>query len=98
MNVNELKGQTIGFLASGGLDSCTITHWLSEKGVKVVCFTADLAQPDETDFGAIEKRMRACGASSRTFAAISPAKLREAMRTMSGLSSERSFEGVSATP
>ncbi len=62
MNVKELKGQTIAFLASGGLDSCTITHWLTESGVKVVCFTADLAQPDETDFGAIEKRMRACGA------------------------------------
>ena len=62
MNVNDLKGQTIGFLASGGLDSCTITHWLTENGVKVVSFTADLAQPDETDFAAIEKRMRACGA------------------------------------
>ena len=62
MNVTDLKGQTIGFLASGGLDSCTITHWLAENGVKVVCFTADLAQPDETDFSAIEKRMRACGA------------------------------------
>jgi len=62
MNVQDLKGQTIAFAASGGLDSCTITHWLTEQGVKVVAFTADLAQPDETDFGAIEKRMRACGA------------------------------------
>ncbi|MDD3288203.1 MAG: argininosuccinate synthase [Alphaproteobacteria bacterium] len=62
MNVSDLKGKTIAFLASGGLDSCTITHWLTENGVKVVCFTADLAQPDETDFGEIEKRMRACGA------------------------------------
>lgn len=62
MNVNDLKGQTIAFAASGGLDSCTITHWLTEQGVKVVAFTADLAQPDETDFTAIEKRMRACGA------------------------------------
>ncbi len=62
MNVQDLKGKTIGFLASGGLDSCTITHWLTQNGVKVVCFTADLAQPDETDFGSIEKRMRACGA------------------------------------
>ncbi len=62
MNVTELKGKTIGFLASGGLDSCTITHWLTQNGVKVVCFTADLAQPDETDFDGIEKRMRACGA------------------------------------
>ncbi len=62
MNVDDLNGKTIGFLASGGLDSCTITHWLTGHGVKVVCFTGDLAQPDETDFGAIEKRMRACGA------------------------------------
>ena len=62
MNVKDLKGQTIAFAASGGLDSCTITHWLTENGVKVVACTADLAQPDETDFGAIEKRMRACGA------------------------------------
>ncbi len=62
MHVTDLKGQTIAFAASGGLDSCTTTHWLTQHGVKVVCFTADLAQPDETDFGAIEKRMRACGA------------------------------------
>ncbi|MDE2030491.1 MAG: argininosuccinate synthase [Alphaproteobacteria bacterium] len=62
MNVHDLKGQTIAFCASGGLDSCTITHWLTSLGVKVVACTADLGQPDETDFGEIEKRMRACGA------------------------------------
>lgn len=62
MNASDLKGQTIAFAASGGLDSCTITHWLTQQGIKVVCFTADLAQPDETDFSSIEKRMRACGA------------------------------------
>lgn len=62
MNVKDLKGQTIAFAASGGLDSCTITHWLTGLGVKVVAVTADLAQPDESDFGAIEKRMRASGA------------------------------------
>ena len=62
MNLHDLKGKTIAFAASGGLDSCTITHWLTENGVKVIAFTADLAQPDETDFKAIEKRMRASGA------------------------------------
>jgi argininosuccinate synthase len=59
----DLKGQTVAFAASGGLDSCTVTQWLTENGVKVVCFTADIAQPDETDFGEIERRMRACGAA-----------------------------------
>jgi argininosuccinate synthase len=62
LNLAHLKGQTIAFAASGGLDSCTITHWLTSHGVKVVAMTADLAQPDESDFGAIEKRMRAAGA------------------------------------
>lgn len=62
MKVSDLKGKTIAFAASGGLDSCTITHWLTGQGVNVVACTADLAQPDEADFGAIEKRMRACGA------------------------------------
>ena len=53
----------MAFAASGGLDSCTITKWLTEHGVTVVCFTADMAQPDESDFAEVEKRMRACGAS-----------------------------------
>ena len=63
MTVTELKGQTIAFAASGGLDSCTITRWLTEAGVRVVCITADMAQPDETDFDTIRQRMLACGAA-----------------------------------
>src|SRR5215216_257027 len=61
--VADLKGQTVAFAASGGLDSCTVTKWLTENGVKVVCFTADIAQPDEANFDEIETRMRACGAA-----------------------------------
>lgn len=60
--VADLKGQTVAFAASGGLDSCTVTKWLTENGVTVVCFTADIAQPDESNFDEIETRMRACGA------------------------------------
>ena len=63
LTVNDLKGQTVAFAASGGLDSCTVTKWLTEAGVTVVCFTADMAQPDETDYDAIEKRMQASGAA-----------------------------------
>ncbi len=61
--VADLKGQTVAFAASGGLDSCTVTKWLTENGVTVVCFTADIAQPDESNFDEIETRMRACGAA-----------------------------------
>jgi argininosuccinate synthase len=61
MNVHDLKKKKVALAASGGLDSCTTTRWLTEHGVEVICFTADMAQPDE-DFSAIEQRMRACGA------------------------------------
>ncbi len=62
MNVHDLKGERMAFAASGGLDSCTIVHWLSARGVKVVCMTADLGQPDETSFDDIRRRMLASGA------------------------------------
>jgi argininosuccinate synthase len=63
LTVNDLKGKTVAFAASGGLDSCTVTRWLTEAGVTVVCFTADMAQPDEVDMAGVEQRMRACGAT-----------------------------------
>ena len=62
MNIDTLKGKTVGAAVSGGLDSCTITKWLVDNGVKVVCFTADLGQPDERDVSEIKERMLACGA------------------------------------
>ena len=90
LDAKALKGQTIAFAASGGLDSCTITHWLAEQGVKVVAFTADLAQPDETDFSAIEKRMRACGASD--FVGI-PLQKPMAEIGLEGIQAQACYEG-----
>lgn len=63
MRASELKGKTIAFAGSGGLDSCTITRWLADQGVSVVCCTVDMAQPDEEDITQIETRMRAAGAA-----------------------------------
>lgn len=63
MKAEELKGQTIGFAGSGGLDSCTVTRWLTDLGVKVVCITLDLGQPDEPDLEAVRQRMLAAGAA-----------------------------------
>lgn len=62
MNVASLKGKTIALAASGGLDSCTVTRWLTDHDVKVVCMTADLGQPDEPDIDAIRTRMLGAGA------------------------------------
>lgn len=64
MTLIELRNQKVGICVSGGLDSRTITKKLTELGIDVVCFTADLGQPDETDIRAIRKRMAPCGAST----------------------------------
>ena len=58
----DLKGRTVVMAVSGGLDSCTITHWLARQGVEVVAYTADLGQPDEEDIEDVRNRMLACGA------------------------------------
>lgn len=62
MKIADLKNKTVAAAVSGGLDSCTIVRWLTDNGVNVVCFTADLGQPDEPDLSAVQKRLLACGA------------------------------------
>jgi argininosuccinate synthase len=62
MEVTQLHGQEVMVAVSGGLDSCTITHWLARRGVRVVAYTADLGQPDEHDIDDVRQRMLACGA------------------------------------
>ena len=66
MNWRELKEKnvTLGGAVSGGLDSCTATHWLNAKGFSVHTFTVDLGQPDEESLDAVRDRMVACGAES----------------------------------
>jgi len=63
VRVEDLKGQTIAMAVSGGLDSCTITRWLTDHGLRVVALTADLAQPDEANVQDIRRRMQLCGAA-----------------------------------
>lgn len=62
MNITDLKNKTVAAAVSGGLDSCTIVRWLTDNGVKVICFTSDLGQPDEPDLSAVQQRLLACGA------------------------------------
>jgi argininosuccinate synthase len=90
MKVQDLKGKTIAFAGSGGLDSCTITRWLTNNGVRVVCFTADLGQPDEEDTEAIAERMRASGAADFV---LLPAREPLALAGLSVIQSQACYEG-----
>jgi argininosuccinate synthase len=42
-------GTRIGIAYSGGLDTRTAVAWLSRNGIEVYAYTADLAQPDESN-------------------------------------------------
>ena len=61
MQLNDLKGKKLGVCVSGGLDSKTIAKKLTELGVDVMCFTADLAQPDEENINDVITKMAPCG-------------------------------------
>lgn len=64
MRLEELTGHRVGICVSGGLDSKTVAARLIEAGVDVLCFSADLAQPDETDVNDIVGRMATTGAKT----------------------------------
>jgi argininosuccinate synthase len=90
MNINDLKGKKIAFAGSGGLDSCTITRLLTDYGVRITCFTADLAQPDEESMDDIRKRMLACGAEDFV---LLDAKAALAKAGMNVIQAQAQYEG-----
>lgn len=61
VTLSDLKGKTVGACVSGGLDSRTICKVMTEAGISVIGFSADLGQPDEKDINDIKKRMALAG-------------------------------------
>ena len=80
MNIEELKGKTVMMAVSGGLDSCTITQWLTENGVDVIGYTADLGQPDEENIEDVRQRMLACGVREMILADLKEAICRAGLQ------------------
>ena len=60
-SIKDFRNEKLGACVSGGLDSKTIAMRLREEGCEVLCFTADLAQPDEDDIQNVVKKMEPCG-------------------------------------
>ena len=93
MNWRELKAkgfEAIGGAVSGGLDSCTVTHWLSTRGFTVHCYTVDLGQPDEENLDDVTSRMTACGAED---AAIVPGMKPLAEAGLKVIQAQARYEG-----
>ena len=57
-------GQKVGIAFSGGLDTSCALHWMKVKGALPYAYTANLGQPDETDYDAIPRRAMEYGAEN----------------------------------
>ena len=55
-------GQKVGIAFSGGLDTSAALHWMKRKGAVPYAYTANLGQPDETDYDAIPRAALEYGA------------------------------------
>src|ERR1700759_2968142 len=55
-------GQKVGIAFSGGLDTSAALHWMKLHGAIPYAYTANLGQPDETDYDAIPRKAIEYGA------------------------------------
>ncbi len=55
-------GQKVGIAFSGGLDTSAALHWMKQKGAIPYAYTANLGQPDETDYDEIPRKAIEYGA------------------------------------
>ena len=56
-------GEKVGIAFSGGLDTSAALHWMKQKGAIPYAYTANLGQPDETDYEAIPRAALEYGAA-----------------------------------
>lgn len=57
-------GQKVGIAFSGGLDTSAALRWMKNKGALPYAYTANLGQPDESDYDAIPRRAMEYGAEN----------------------------------
>src|SRR5580658_8685707 len=55
-------GQKVGIAFSGGLDTSAAIHWMKLKGAHPYAYTANLGQPDESDYEEIPQKALEYGA------------------------------------
>ncbi|HEY1255931.1 MAG TPA: argininosuccinate synthase [Terracidiphilus sp.] len=55
-------GQKVGIAFSGGLDTSAALHWMKQKSAIPYAYTANLGQPDETDYDEIPRKALEYGA------------------------------------
>jgi len=57
-------GEKVGIAFSGGLDTSAALHWMRAKGAVPYAYTANLGQPDESDYDEIPRKALEYGAEA----------------------------------
>jgi argininosuccinate synthase len=57
------RGRKVGIAFSGGLDTSAAVHWMRANGAVPYAYTANLGQPDESDYADIPRKALAYGAA-----------------------------------
>jgi argininosuccinate synthase len=65
-------GEKVGIAFSGGLDTSAALAWMREKGAKPYAYTANLGQPDESDYGEIPRKAKQYGAEKAVLVECRP--------------------------
>ena len=76
------SGQKVGIAFSGGLDTSAALHWMKQKGAIPYAYTANLGQPDETDYDEIPRKALAYGAEKARLIDCRDALVREAIAAL----------------
>ncbi len=75
-------GQKVGIAFSGGLDTSAALHWMKQKGALPYAYTANLGQPDETDYDAIPRKALEYGAEKARLIDCRAALVREGLAAL----------------
>jgi argininosuccinate synthase len=87
-------GQKVGIAFSGGLDTSAALHWMKQKGAIPYAYTANLGQPDETDYEAIPRAALDYGAEKARLIDCRNALVREGIAALQAGAFHISTAGV----
>jgi len=65
-------GEKVGIAFSGGLDTSAALAWMREKGAIPYAYTANLGQPDESDYAEIPRKAKQYGAEKAVLVECRP--------------------------
>ena len=66
------KGEKVGIAFSGGLDTSAAVHWMRANGAIPYAYTANLGQPDESDYAEIPRKAKQYGAEKAVLVECRP--------------------------